>query len=205
MTINDLLEMLDLEEAAQFEYFENISDLIETDEDINEDLLFQLFKDVNMETMAELVNNYFDDVLEAVPDDAMEVYTLLDSIKLSFMGMAKNIEDDTDTVRFAELFYRFREWYSIESEVEVKDQSTGEASYMTIRDALTQARIEKLGGAKYDYSFDGAMDFEMDDYVMSFADLVKEEAPDYDPALDELDGMDIEGLEYTDQIFTPEE
>lgn len=206
MTINDLLEMLDLEDGSQFEYFENISDLVESEEDIDADVLYQLFKDINMETMADLLKTYFDEILESVPEDAMEVYTLLDSVKMSMIGMAKNIGDETDILRFAEQFAAFRSWYSIESQVyvcEVGNYSNEECVCM--RDALTLSRVEKLGGDKFEYTFDEAMDFEMDEYSMSFADLVSEEQPDYDPEMDELDGLEIPGLEYTDHIFRPED
>lgn len=206
MTINDLLEMLDLEDGSQFEYFENMSDLVEAEEDIDADVIYQLFKDADMETVAELLNTYFDEILEAVPEDSAEVYTLLDSAKMSMTGMAKNIGEETDIVRFAEQFADFRTWYSVESQVYVCEIGNYEnEKCVCMRDALTLARVENLGGEKYEYTFDEALDFEMDEYSMSFADLVREEQPEYDPEAEELEGLDIPGLEYTDHIFTPDD
>jgi len=206
MTINDLLEMLDLEDGSQFEYFENMSDLVESEEDIDADEIYQIFKDADMKTVADLINTYFDEILEAVPEDFSEVYTLLDSAKMSMAGMAKNISDETDIVRFAEQFAEFRKWYSLESQVYVCEIGNYEnEKCVCMRDALTLARVENLGGEKYEYTFDEALDFEMDEYSMSFADLIREEQPEYDPEAEELEGLDIPGLEYTDHIFTPDD
>ncbi len=206
MTINDLLEMLDLEDGSQFEYFENMSDLVESEEEIDADVMYQLFKEVDMETMADLLNTYFDEILEGVPDDSAEVYTLIDSVKMSMIGMAKNIGDETDIVRFAEQFAAFRNWYSIDSQVYVYEVGNyGEEKCVNMRDALTLSRCESLGGEKYEYTFDEALNFEMDEYTMSFADLVHEEEQDYYDDVAELEGLDLPGLEYTDQIITTDD
>lgn len=206
MTLNDLLEMLDLEDGSQFEYFENMSDLVESEEEIDEDIMYQLFKDIDMETMASLLNTYFDDVLEAVPEDSMEVYTLMDSVKMSMIGMAKNINDETDLVRFAEQFAAFRNWYSIDSQVYVCEVGNyGDEKCVNMRDALTLSRCEELGGEKYEYTFDEALNFEMDEYSMSFADLVRDEEPMYDDDYEDIGDLEVPGLEYTDRIFRPED
>ena len=63
MTINDLLEMLDIEDGSQFEYFECMSDLVEAEDEIDADVMYQLFKEVDMKTMAGLLDTYFDDKL----------------------------------------------------------------------------------------------------------------------------------------------
>jgi len=206
MTLDNLLEMLDLDEASQFEYFENFADLAETDEDLEPEVLYQLFKDVDMETLADIIGNYFDELLESVPEDAMEVYTLIDSVKMSLIGMAKNIAEDTDVVRFTEQFLDFHRWFAIESQVYVCEIGNYDnEKCVNMRDALVLSRVENLGGEKYEYTFDEAMDLEIDEYAMSFADLAKDEQPEYDEQYDDLEDTDIPGLEYTDHIFRPED
>lgn len=210
MNLNELLKLLDLDEATEFEYFENLSDLVESEEDIELEALCQLFKDVNMSTMADLLDTYFEEVLNAVPEDAAELYTLLDSIKMALIGMAKNVSEDADVVRFADEFHRFRTWYSVESAVWIREiGSSGGDRCINLRDALTLARVEELGGEAYEYTFDEALDFELDQYTMSFADLVRdelyEESSERDVAMDDFENLDIPGLEYTDRIFTPDE
>ena len=54
--------------------------------------------------------------------------------------------------------------------------------------------IEKLGGDKYRYDFEPALDYELDEYIMSFADLMSAEEPENDGTIifspeDEQEGL----------------
>lgn len=206
MTLEELLELLDLDEASQFEFFENISELVESDREIDTDVLYQLFRDVNMDVLADLYKTYFDEILDSIPDQHMDLYSLLDSIKMMLVGMAGHMENENDLLRMADEFARFRRWYSIESEVWIVESGSKEPhTCMTVRDALTQSRLEKLDGSiEYIYNFDDVLNYEIDDYSMTFADLINEEESDYDPELAEYEDMDIPGLEYTDSVFKPD-
>lgn len=210
MNLNELLEMLDLDEASQFEYFENLADLVESDEDIELEAICQLFKDVDMNTVSNLLETYFDELLESIPEDSTEVYTLMDSIRMALIGMSKNAVEESDIVHFSDEFHRFRTWYSLESEVWIRPIGSIDGDRcITLRDALTLTRVEKLGGESYEYTFDEALNFEMDQYTMSFADLLHDEMEqdqyELDPAMEDFQDRDIPGLEYTDHIFTPDE
>ncbi|MCB6993648.1 hypothetical protein LI177_09155 [bacterium 210820-DFI.6.37] len=209
MKFEALLDYLELEEASEFEYFENLADLVEADMEIEPELIYKLLEAVDLKIFAELVETYFEDVLNAVPEEAMELYTLLDSLKMALMGMARNIEEEKDLVLLSDEFSRFRSWYSVDSKVWVRDLSGSARSEncVALRDALTLARMEALGGEKYEYYFDEALNFELDQYTMSFADLIQKETAEgagRDAELEEMADVEIEGLEYTDQIFTPE-
>ena len=209
MKFEALLDYLELSDASEFEYFENLADLVEADMEIEPELIYKLLEEADMEIFAELTENYFEDLLQAVPEDAMELYTLLDSVKMALMGMAKNLEEEKDLVLLSDEFSRFRNWYSLESQVWVQElsESSRAESCLSLRDALTLSRMEALGGEKYEYYFDEVLKFEMDQYTMSFADLMQEEtgrSARRDAELEEMEDVEIEGLEYTDQIFTPE-
>ena len=96
-----------------------------------------------------MFTNYFEEMLKAVPEDAVELYTLLDSVKLSFIGMLRNLEEERDLVLLADELCRFRSWYSLDSEVWVQAFSSGsEETCMPLRDALTLSRMERLGRRK---------------------------------------------------------
>lgn len=207
MNYERLLDYLQLDDASQFEFFENLADLVEADMEIAPEAVYRLFDGADKEVLCQLIETYFEDVLKSVPEDEPAVYTMLDAVKLVFMGMCRNLEEETDLVLLADEFCRFRNWYSMDSCVWV--QAEGEhglkETEMSLRDALSLVRLEKLGGEKYEYSFDEAMDFEMDQYTMSFADLLQEQMESGQEGRDaELEGLDIPGLEYTDRIFTPE-
>lgn len=177
MNLEKLLEYLDLEEAGQFEYFDNIADLVEADVEIPAESIYALFSEIEMSGFIELLNQYFEDILESVPEDSVELYTLLETVKMALVGMASNIEEEKDLILLADEFYRFRNWYSLDSKILVhqEEKDLTHEKELSLRDALTLSRMEKLGGEKFEYTFDEAIDFEMDEYSMSFADLASED------------------------------
>lgn len=205
MNYETLLEYLQLEEPAEFEFFENLADLIEADMEIAPEAVYPLFNGADKEVLGRLFESYFEDLLKSVPEEEAELYMLLDSVKMALMGMCRNIEEEKDLVLLADEFCRFRNWYSIESVVWVEDSEASAAreAEMPLRDALSLVRLERLDGERYEYDFEGALDFEIDQYTMSFADLLQEETGEEDEADSGLAGLDFPGIEYTDQIFTP--
>lgn len=179
MDLRELLELLEIDEPREFEYFENMADLMESDEPVPVETLYQLFSETDPSIVAELITSYFDDLLEAVPDDATELYILLDSTKRALAGLSRSLDDEGNLARFAEELQRFRTFYGIESEVICKSQSDGTEKTLPLRDALTLARLEKLEEAEYQYDFADCLRYELDEYIMGFADLaVTEEDPD---------------------------
>ncbi len=200
MNFEELLEYLDLEDGGQFEYFEAMADMLESEEYIEQEAMYQLFDEADKTMIEELLNDYFEDILEGLPENAGEIYSLLHQIKMSLTGMISNIEDESDLRRFTDEFHKFKNWYSHESEVELSPENGGAPLYHNVRDAITAARLERLGGEKYRYDFENALDYELDSYVISFADLVKAEdendgtivfSPDDGEPGDENDGQEI--------------
>lgn len=175
MDFYELLEYLELEEAGEFEYFEAMADLIESEEYIEQEAMYQLFDGADNTMIEELLQDYFEDILDGLPDNSGEIFSLLHQIKLSLIGMISHTEDDSDMRRFTDEFYRFQSWYSHESEVELQPEEGGAPIYSNVRDAITAARMEKLGGDKYRYDFENALDFQLDSYTMSFAELMDTE------------------------------
>ena len=97
---------------------------------------------------------------------------LMDKIRLSLSGMAKNSGEKNTMASLAEELCRFRKWYSLESEVVCVSVSEGEERAETLRDALVLSRLEKLDGEKFYYDFSSCKGYEIDDYMMSFADVI---------------------------------
>lgn len=182
MNFSELLEYLDIEDPSQFIYFEAMADLIESDEPIEQEAVQALFEGADGETMAELFDDYFEEILDGLPEDSSEIYSLLHQIKLSLMGMATNNEDDGDIRRFADSFCRFREWYCYDSLVVLSPDGEGEEMEQSLRDAITSARMEKLGADTYRYDFTGAMDYPLDSYEVSLASLMATEYGDEEEA-----------------------
>ena len=146
MNFEELLDYLDLEEAGQFEYFEALADLVECEEPIEMEAIYKLFEGADKETVATLLEDYFEDILDGLPENAGEIYSLLHQIKLSLVGMVTNIEDENDLRKFSDEIYKFLNWYSHESEVELSPENGGGDMWCVLRDAITASRLEKLGG-----------------------------------------------------------
>lgn len=172
MNFEELLEYLDLEDAGEFEYFEAMADLLEAEKEIEAEAMYQLFDGADKEMTAQLLEDYFEDILEGLPENAGEIFSLLHQIKLSLVGMVTNLEEEGDLRKFTDEFYRFKNWYAEESEVELIPDAGGAPEYHNLRDAIASARMEKLGGEQYRYDFEAALDYPLDSYVMSFADLI---------------------------------
>lgn len=175
MNYEELMEYLDLEDGSDFQYFEAMADLLEAEEYIEQEAIYQLFSEAPNDLIAELLNDYFEDVTGGLPEDAGEIVSLMEQIRMFLEGIIMNAEDESELRKFTDEFYRFKNWYSEESEVELLPEKQGASLYQCLRDAITTARMEKLGGEKYRYNFENALDYELDSYTMSFADLVAAE------------------------------
>ncbi len=184
-----LYKMLDIEEPGDFQYFENLAELLECDEYIEYEDLYSLLKDVDKETLAQLIHDYFEELSDFVPQDASELFLLLDKIKLSLIGMTKNSEEENVLAGLAEELDRFRIWYSLDSSVMctpigAETESTGKTSTSeeehSLRDALAYSRLEKLDGDKYEYDFSRCIDYPIDEYIMSFGDIISAAESDGD-------------------------
>ena len=176
-----LYEILDIEEAADFQYFENLAALFECEEEIEEAALFDLISHVDKDGLSELIYNFFEEMTDFLPGDAAEVYGLLERVKFALMGLARNSEgeqEDRVLVNLVDELERFRRWYAAESQVYLTPVRGGGELTVSMRDAVTMARLENLEGDKYEYDFSECMDYPLEEYIMSFGDIVAAEYAD---------------------------
>lgn len=179
MELTRLLELLDIEEASEFKYFDNFSELMEMDEELAEDIIYVLFSQVDRENLCELIGEYFEDIFTGVPDDAADIYSLFEMVKTSFIGLLKSPEEDALRSFSLELS-KFRSWYTNTSRVYCKSLSTHEEKIVTVRDAIMLERLSKLGEEEYSFSFEDALDYELEEYIMSFSDLIESTEEEFD-------------------------
>lgn len=168
MNLEELLAMLELDTPDDFEYFENFADVVESEEEIPEETLYELFSQVEPDTTVELVENYFEELLDAMPDDYADIFVLLENIKRVLMGLAQS-EEESGKVYFSEELARFIKWYGTESEVSCIGQESREEKVLPLKEALVISRLEKLDGEEYGYDFSSCMDYEIDEFIMNFA------------------------------------
>ncbi len=181
MDLRELLEVLEMENASDFQYFEDLEQLIMMTEEIPYETLYQFIKDVDYKTLSTLIRDYFEEIEKGVPDNAAEFYTLMDTIKMALSGMAASMEEDDEVVAFCDELDRFRQWYMVNGEVLVREENAKEFKGVTIEAAMTMVRTEKLmpEEGETEYDFNPALGYEIRDYIMSFKDAF-EASQDYD-------------------------
>ncbi len=148
-----------------FEYFDDITDLIESDETYTADELFETLRDVDRGTLYELVDNYFTDVTKGVPDEATDMDLLMENIRTLLLGL---VNGDAETRRrFADEFVRFRDWYWFGGRVKAVDPD-GDESLVSVAEALTLHRLELLGEDPYELDFADVLDYPIEAYDVNF-------------------------------------
>ncbi len=196
MDLNELFDIVDIESTEDFKYFDNFAALIESEEYIPNEVLYELFSNVDVYVLSELADNYFEDIMEGVPEEEADLFTLLDNIRRVLKGYAENTDDERSIVLFTDEISRFRNWYNFDTEVNCQNRKTRVANTVPIKEALVLYRIEKLREDEYMYDFSECLDYPLDEYVMSFAS--EEDTYDYEP------GNEKEELLRSDFIFDDE-
>lgn len=168
MDLNELFEIVDIESAEDFKYFDNFAALMESDDYIPTEVMYELFAEVDTDVLSELTDNYFEDIMEGVPEEEAELFTLLDNIKRVLKGYAENTDDERSIVLFTDEVYRFRNWYNFDTDVECQNRKDGSTRTVPVREALVLYRIEKLRADEYMYDFSECLDYPLDEYVVSF-------------------------------------
>ena len=194
MERKELYELIDIESAEDFSYFENLAALLECEEDIDFQDVAELIVSVDMEKLAELLDDYFKEITDHIPAAETEVFTIFENIRHSLVGMARNAADESVVSRLAEEIERFRRWYSMDSRVFVREGSGSAERIHTLRDAIVLSRLEKIEGTSNEYDFTEAKDYEIEEYIMSFADMIalSEEDGEEDGSADESDRLQNE-------------
>lgn len=172
MNKKELYELLDIETPEDFRYVENAAQYLECDEDIDFAALAELISLIDKEEAAGLFDDYFEEIMDFIPETETEVYSLFTNIRRSLTGMLKNADEVSTEAKIAEELERFRRWYSMDSKVYLTPTDMGDEKEETLRDALFSKRMEKLGEGKYFYDFTEAMDYPLEEYVMTFGDMI---------------------------------
>ena len=175
MTKQELYELIDIDSPADLQYFENLAAFLECDAELEYEDVAALIKDVEKDTLAQLIGDDLEEMSDFLPESETELYTIFDNVRRSLVGMSKSCDDETTQTKLADEMERFRRWYSIESSVFLTNLGTADEEEMTLRDALVCARLEALEGTKYQYDFSECSDYELDEYIVSFGDMLAAE------------------------------
>lgn len=207
MDFDELMEQLEIETLDDFRDFEHFASLTECDEEIPYETFYRILADVDTETLVDMTDNYFEDILQGMPDDGIDVYTLLGTVKQALIGLAKNATTREERVTYVDELYKFRNWYIFDSVVHLRRLKDNAKRDATVSEALSLYRLEKLNEEQYQYDFSDSLDYEIDEYAISFDAELDEEYDEIDEEDDELyeDGLIdknfpvIDGESYDDE------
>lgn len=191
MDFDELLELLEIDSPDEFGYFEYFAALVECDEEIPYDLFYRMLSDVETETLIDLTDNYFEEILQSIPEDAIDAYTLLGTIRQALIGLAKNSSTREERVAYADELFKFRNWYIFDSIVHLKRLSDNAKKDVTVSEAFSLYRLEKLNEDQYRYDFSDCLDYEIDEYSISIETELDEA---YEEIIEEDEDVYEEGL-----------
>jgi len=191
MNLEELLSLLDIESPSELVYFEQFADLMEHPQDIPYETLESLAAGMEPGTLPELIEGYFEDVIKFVPDGEGELYTLLQNIATTLTSLAEGADEDSGHM-FAEELYKFRSWYLFESSVMIKDFAEGTEREIPLMEALTLYRAQNFTDEEYLFDFSDALDYQLEEYIVSLGSLVED---NYDDG-DDYDGSYAEDEDY---------
>lgn len=170
MTLESLLELLDLESPSQFEYFEHLAELMELTAPIPCHLFHAVLAEAPAPILAELTDNYFEDILQGIPDTTIDIYTLLTAIRQNLFSLAQNSGNPDVRRQFADQLYQFKNWYTQEGLVHCTRLKDGASSNASLCEAFALCRLEKLNEDQYDYDFSDCLDYDLPEYTVSLGE-----------------------------------
>ncbi len=164
MERDDLFDLLEIDRPEQFEYFEQFAELLECEEDIEFDDMFEALSGAAAENLGEFSENYFEELMNALPDSEQAAFAKLDSIQQRLMLLAAD-EDDNGRRLFAQELYKFRDWYHEPGSAIVDGLS------MSPMEALFECRADKLTGSEHKYDFSGFDRYELEELSMNIGNF----------------------------------
>lgn len=161
----ELYTALDIDDASEFCYYENMASLLEEDDVIDTDLIEELLSEMELSEFTTLVDSYLEEFLKKLPDEMTDLYLTVENIKRIMTGCA-------DSVEMAEAVSKFRKWYV--HDLLVVDLNTGDD--LCVRDARYNISASVFTGESCNYDFRAAYEFEFEGYDVFLSNLIEDEA-----------------------------
>lgn len=176
MTKNELYRILDIDGPEEFIYYDNMSALLEEETYIEVEHIAELFAEVEADVLMDLTDTYFEEFLKSIPDDESELYILVDQMRRMFRGKIGEEVTAESAADIAEEVMKFRKWYALDHLAYEKNLSREDS----VRDARFNILAAKYTGEVFNYDFDNALDYEIDGYDVSVADMINAEEKEFE-------------------------
>lgn len=164
MDYREIIDFLDLEEGKGISYFEHYAHLMESDEEVDVDAIFQLLKSSDKEELLEVNDNYFEEILRIIPEEDTSLYSHIEVIRRYIRGIL--LEDElSEPYRLSEAIFSFRYWYSVEEQCYINNKP------FSLRDGLTSNLLDHIEGNDNSYDFNEFEEFPMDSYFVDLLSL----------------------------------
>lgn len=168
MDKRELYNCIDIEKPADFKYYENMASLLEYDEIIEENLLADLISELDIEPFREFEQAYFSSLLAMVPDENVELYTVIEKFKFSILGKTLEDMDRDELFALAGAIADFRKWYTVDMfAYDIIDNEQ-----LSVMMALYGIKAATLIGEEVDYDFREALYHEPEGYDVRISDIV---------------------------------
>ena len=150
MNRNDLYALLEIDSPEDVEYFEQLADLLETDEDIAENLFRHVLSAIRAENAGEFAENYLKEMTDAIPEGAAaeDLTEAIGAMEQRLLLLAEDIDEEQSREDFATELYKLRNWLHEEGGAAI------DGVPCTLLEAFTEMRAEKLGLASHEYGLD---------------------------------------------------
>lgn len=165
MTKEELYELLELDTPEDFTYFEQMADLIETEDDIPLDLFKDVLSLMDSDTAGTLIENYFEDFNKSIPDADDDFVCLVESVKQGLLLAAEDIENTRND--FVERLFYFRNWLHKDGGALIDELPT------SVLTAVIENRCDQLGSSTHKYYFPSVADYELEDLSLGLGKYEK--------------------------------
>ncbi|MBR4150009.1 MAG: hypothetical protein IKR08_01345 [Firmicutes bacterium] len=162
-----LFRLLEIDTPADLEYFEQLAELIESEEDIPFDLFYIALSGIKSDTALELLGNYFEELENSIPEGEDDLESLIDTVKQQLTDYAEDLENPDSRRDMARELYKFREWYH---DAEGASVDGNECSVM---EALYENRADGLLGGSHRFAFPGTEKYELGELTFRLGSFEK--------------------------------
>ena len=169
MDKTELYNILDIETAEDFKYYENVAALIEEPNYIELNLIKDLLKDIDITVLAESLDNFFEDFLNNLPDEETELYMTVDTIKRVITGKISEDMDSEQIESLAEELIKFRKWYVLDSLVYDKNSKRE----IPVIEARYNYQASKYISELCDYDYRLACNYDTEGYDIRISDIIQ--------------------------------
>ena len=182
-----LLNLLDIENGSEFTYYENIAELLEAEQEIGADAIFQVLEEADLSIFAEIVESYFYDIMEKMPDNDVDLYNIFEAVKRNFIALSEAADRNKDSsvgedfsdgnvlLRLSEELDEFHKYYSLTENCLVIDRESGIREEKSLRDAISDNRLALMDNRQLDFNLEEAKNFTVDEYMVGIKDLFDDE------------------------------